>query len=97
MRASIDCWNCSWPRFTRNASGRPKIEGAGKGTSHGAGGRLPRGPAVAGRPQLWLIAGQRLYLFSREESRRSFAADPAAILKHAQDRWPALAATLSDY
>ncbi len=58
---------------------------------------VARGRAVAGRPQLWLIAGQRLYLFSREESRRSFAADPAAILKHAQDRWPALAATLSDY
>jgi hypothetical protein len=58
---------------------------------------VARGRAVAGRPQLWLIAGQRLYLFSREDSRRAFAADPAAILKRAQDRWPALTATLSDY
>ena len=32
---------------------------------------VARGRAVAGRPQLWLIAGQRLYLFSREESRLS--------------------------
>lgn len=58
---------------------------------------VARGRAVAGRPQLWLIAGQRLYLFSREDSRRAFAADPAAVLKRARDRWPALAATLSDY
>lgn len=58
---------------------------------------VARGRAVAGRPQLWLIAGQRLYLFSREDSRRAFAADPAAILKRARDRWPALTATLSDY
>lgn len=58
---------------------------------------IARGHAVAGRPQLWLIAGERLYLFSREESRRAFAAAPAALLKGARDRWPALAATLSDY
>jgi YHS domain-containing protein len=58
---------------------------------------VARGRAVAGRPQLWLIAGERLYLFSREESLRAFAADPAAILRPARDRWPALAATLSDY
>jgi hypothetical protein len=58
---------------------------------------VARGRAVAGRPQLWLIAGERLYLFSREESLRAFAADPAAILGPARDRWPALAATLSDY
>lgn len=58
---------------------------------------VARGRAVAGRPQLWLIAGQRLYLFSREDSRRAFAADPAAVLKRARDKWPALEETLSDY
>ncbi len=31
---------------------------------------------VAGRAQLWLISGGRLYLFSREESLAAFAANP---------------------
>lgn len=58
---------------------------------------VARGKAVAGRAQLWLIAGERLYLFSREESRTAFAADPAGILKQAIGKWPSLADTLSDY
>lgn len=58
---------------------------------------VARGKAVAGRAQLWLIAGERLYLFSREESRDAFAADPAGVLKQAGGQWPALVDTLSDY
>lgn len=49
---------------------------------------VARGIAVAGRPQLWLIVGQRLYLFSRMESRDAFAADPVAVLREARARWP---------
>ncbi len=51
---------------------------------------IARGVTVAGRPQVWMIAGQRLYLFARPESRDAFAADPAAILQEARTRWPHL-------
>ena len=51
---------------------------------------VARGVTVAGRPQVWLIAGQRLYLFARIESRDAFAADPAAVLQEARARWPHL-------
>lgn len=56
---------------------------------------LARGVTVAGNPRFWLIAGQRLYLFSREEARDVFAADPARVLHDANARWPALEQDLS--
>jgi hypothetical protein len=56
-----------------------------------------RGKAVAGRPQLWMVSGQRLYLFSREDNLSAFAADPEGILKQAGGKWPALVETLSSY
>lgn len=58
---------------------------------------VAQGKAVAGRAQLWLVSGERLYLFSREDNRAAFAADPDEVLKHANDRWPALVETLSNY
>lgn len=58
---------------------------------------VARSRAVAGRAQLWLISGERLYLFSREENRDAFAADPGIIRKQADDKWPALLETLSGY
>jgi hypothetical protein len=51
---------------------------------------LARGVTYAGNPRFWLITGQRLYLFGREESRDAFAADPARFLTEANSRWPAL-------
>jgi hypothetical protein len=56
---------------------------------------VARGVAYAGNPRFWLIAGQRLYLFGREESRDAFAADPASVLREARDRWPQLEETLA--
>lgn len=58
---------------------------------------VARGKIVAGRAQLWLIFGERLYLFSREDNRTAFAADPEGILKQAGGKWPALLETLSNY
>ena len=49
---------------------------------------LARGATVAGSPRLWLVSGQRLYLFNREETRDAFAAGPARALRHANLRWP---------
>ena len=51
---------------------------------------LGRGVTVAGNPRFWLISGQRLYLFSREQNRDAFAADPEPSLREANSRWPAL-------
>ena len=51
---------------------------------------LARGVTVAGNPRFWLISGQRLYLFGREENRDAFAADAERILQEANARWPEL-------
>ena len=51
---------------------------------------LARGITVAGNPRFWLISGQRLYLFGREESRDAFAANARRVLRDAQARWPQL-------
>ncbi len=51
---------------------------------------LARGVAFAGNPRFWLISGQRLYLFGREENRDAFAAAPAHFLQQAKLRWPVL-------
>jgi hypothetical protein len=56
---------------------------------------LARGVTYAGNPRFWLIVGQRLYLFGREEDRDAFAADPAHTLRDARARWPALEQTLA--
>ena len=45
---------------------------------------------MAGNPRFFQIAGQRLYLFSREDNRDGFAADPARFLPEANVRWPQL-------
>jgi hypothetical protein len=51
---------------------------------------LARGVTFAGSPLFWLISGQRLYLFGREENRDAFAADPGRLLREANQRWPRL-------
>jgi hypothetical protein len=57
---------------------------------------LAHGRIVAGQPVLWLISGQRLYLFSRIENRDAFAADPSSVAE-AADKWPVLSQSLADY
>jgi len=51
---------------------------------------VARGVTVAGNPMFWLVSGQRLYLFAREESRDAFAANPEPFLREATVRWPGL-------
>jgi hypothetical protein len=51
---------------------------------------LARGVTVAGNPLFWSVAGDRLYLFGREDTRDAFAADPARYVKAATLRWPSL-------
>lgn len=53
------------------------------------------GKTVAGVAQIWMIHGDRLYLFGREDSRDAFAADPARYLREADQRWTKLSGTLA--
>jgi hypothetical protein len=56
---------------------------------------VARGVTVAGNPRLWFIAGQRLFLFSRETTRDAFAAHPERYLPRAATRWRMLEQQLS--
>ena len=56
---------------------------------------VARGLAIAGNPRFFVVTGERLFLFSREESRNAFAANPGKFLKDARGRWPALEKTLA--
>jgi hypothetical protein len=49
-----------------------------------------RGVAVAGNPLLWLIVGDRLYLFYNPAARASFDDDPGRVLSAAGRKWPAI-------
>jgi YHS domain-containing protein len=51
---------------------------------------LGRGVTYAGNPRFWVVTGQRLYLFGREETRDAFTTDPQRFLKDATARWPAI-------
>jgi YHS domain-containing protein len=51
---------------------------------------LGRGVTYAGNPRLWVVTGQRLYLFGREENRDAFTVDPQRFLKDATTRWPVI-------
>jgi hypothetical protein len=51
---------------------------------------LARDVTFAGNPRFWVVTGQRLYLFGREENRDAFVADPARFLNEALVHWPAL-------
>jgi hypothetical protein len=56
---------------------------------------VAHGVAVAGRPDIWLISGGRLFLFYDSHRLDSFAADPERIADTAERRWPAVLSTLS--
>lgn len=56
---------------------------------------VAQGKPVAGLASLWLLVGQRLYLFARDETRAAFAADPGRFLVTAEQRWPGLRDSLA--
>ena len=51
---------------------------------------IARGVLNAANPRFYVIAEQRLYLFSREDNRDAFAANPDRFLYEVGKRWPAL-------
>ena len=55
---------------------------------------VARNVAVAGNPAVWLIAGERLYLFYDGARRDQFAAEPARFISAADRAWPAVKSSL---
>jgi hypothetical protein len=56
---------------------------------------VARGVAVAGKPNVWLIANQRLFLFYDQAWLENFAADSDRLIAEAERRWPSVLTTLS--
>jgi hypothetical protein len=53
-----------------------------------------RRASAPGHPSLWLIAGNRLYLFYSAEARAAFARDTGTAIEAAERNWPAVRQTL---
>jgi hypothetical protein len=47
-----------------------------------------RGVATPGHPQIWLVAGAKLYLFGSAENRDGFIADEQKAIEEAEEKWP---------
>ncbi len=56
---------------------------------------VARGVAVAGNPGLWLIDGERLFLFYDRARLEKFSADPARVIAAAERKWRDLMRTLN--
>jgi hypothetical protein len=56
---------------------------------------LARGKTVETHPSLWLIVGERLYLFATEANRTAFAGDSGSFVDSAERRWPELRESLA--
>lgn len=49
---------------------------------------VARGVAVAGEPNIWIILGQRLFLFYDPADRQKFTGDPVHVVATADRKWP---------
>jgi YHS domain-containing protein len=56
---------------------------------------VAHGVATPGNPNLWLIAGQRLFLFYDYDRLEKFVADSSHLLAEAERKWPTVTYTLS--
>jgi len=56
---------------------------------------VARGVAAPGHPQIWIIVGERLYLFYSPQARKAFSADPDGVTAAAERKWPAVLGTLT--
>jgi hypothetical protein len=56
---------------------------------------VARGVAVAGKPNVWLIASQRLFLFYDPADRQKFSGDAVHFIATADRKWPQLQRTLT--
>jgi YHS domain-containing protein len=56
---------------------------------------VARGVATPGNPNVWLIAGQQLFLFYDHDHLEKFVADSNHLLAEAERQWPTVTYTLS--
>jgi YHS domain-containing protein len=49
---------------------------------------IGRGAPTPGNPEIWLIAGQKLYLFYSMATKNEFASDPVKAAAQADAKWP---------
>jgi YHS domain-containing protein len=56
---------------------------------------IARGVSTAGFPDLWALFDDRLYLFHSGEARRTFLANPSAVIAAAAARWAEVRSELS--
>jgi hypothetical protein len=55
---------------------------------------IARGVEVAGNPRLWVISGERLFLFYSTETKEEFVADSDRITTTADKSWPSISRRL---
>jgi hypothetical protein len=55
---------------------------------------MARGVATPGNPEIWQIAGKRLYLFYNTENRADFAKGTDSVIEAAEQRWPEVSRSL---
>jgi hypothetical protein len=53
---------------------------------------IGRGAPTPGNPEIWLISGQKLYLFYDPQTLEEFRAAPRRIVPQAEARWPEVVA-----
>jgi hypothetical protein len=57
---------------------------------------VSRGVATPGKPALWSVSEQRLYLFYTADARAAFLANPADVIAGATARWSAVKGELAE-
>ena len=57
---------------------------------------IARGVSTAGYPGLWVVYGERLYLFYTAEARQTFIGDPAVVIASASARWAEVRSELAE-
>ena len=57
---------------------------------------VSRGLATPGFPALWVVFGERLYLFYTANARAAFMADPPSVIASASARWAAVKGDLAE-
>lgn len=57
---------------------------------------VSRGVATPGKPALWVVSEQRLYLFYTADARAAFLANPAEVIAGATSRWSAVQSELAE-
>ncbi len=55
---------------------------------------IERETSVPGHPEIWAIAGERLYLFYNAKAREAFLHDTSRIIESATRKWPDVARTI---